>query len=34
MPTEAIHKNELRAKRLGRGWRIKRKDLDAYVDEL
>ncbi len=30
----AIHGESLKAKKLGRGWRIKRADLDVYVAEL
>jgi excisionase family DNA binding protein len=31
---EAIHAGKLKAKIIGRGWRIKRTDLDAYVQKL
>ncbi len=31
---EAIHAGKLKAKIIGRGWRIKRDDLDAYVKKL
>jgi excisionase family DNA binding protein len=31
---EAIHASKLKAKIIGRGWRIKRDDLDAYVKKL
>jgi excisionase family DNA binding protein len=31
---EAIHDGRLKAKIIGRGWRIKRGDLDAYVKKL
>jgi len=31
---QAIRKGSLKAKKPGRGWRIKRVDLDAYVNEL
>jgi len=32
--TQAIHAKKLKAKIIGRGWRIKRVDLDAYVKKL
>jgi excisionase family DNA binding protein len=32
--TDAIHKKKLRAQKLGRGWKIKRTDLDAFVKKL
>lgn len=32
--SEAIHAGKLKAKIIGRGWRIKRDDLDAYVKKL
>jgi excisionase family DNA binding protein len=31
---EAIHAGKLKAKIIGRGWRVKRTDLDAYVKKL
>jgi excisionase family DNA binding protein len=31
---EAIHAGKLKAKIIGRGWRVKRDDLDAYVKKL
>ncbi|HEY9299382.1 MAG TPA: helix-turn-helix domain-containing protein, partial [Phormidium sp.] len=31
---EAIASGELKAKVIGRGWRIKRLDLDKFIDEL
>lgn len=31
---KAIHSNALKAQKLGRGWKIKRADLDRYVKEL
>jgi excisionase family DNA binding protein len=31
---EAIHEGKLKAKKLGRGWKIKRTDLDAYIRKL
>jgi excisionase family DNA binding protein len=31
---DAIHAKKLRAKIIGRGWRIKRADLDAYLKKL
>lgn len=31
---EAIHAGKLKAKIVGRGWRVKRDDLDAYVKKL
>jgi excisionase family DNA binding protein len=30
----AIHGAQLKAKKIGRGWKIKRSDLDAYVKKL
>jgi excisionase family DNA binding protein len=32
--TDAIHEKKLRAQKLGRGWKIKRTDLDAFVKKL
>jgi hypothetical protein len=31
---DAIHSGNLKAKIIGRGWKIKRKDLTLFVDEL
>lgn len=31
---EAINKRQLKARKIGRGWRMKRSDLDAYVKKL
>jgi excisionase family DNA binding protein len=31
---EAIHAGELKARIIGRGWKVKRSDLDAYVKKL
>ena len=31
---EAISKGKLKARIIGRGWRVKRSDLDAYVKKL
>jgi excisionase family DNA binding protein len=31
---EAVHEKKLKAKKLGRGWKIKRTDLDAYIKKL
>lgn len=31
---EAINKKKLKAKIIGRGWRVKRSDLDAYIQKL
>jgi excisionase family DNA binding protein len=30
----AIKRKELKAQKIGRGWKIKRKDLDIYIDNL
>jgi excisionase family DNA binding protein len=32
--TADIHSGKLKAKKIGRGWKIKRSDLDAYVKKL
>jgi excisionase family DNA binding protein len=32
--SEAIHAGKLKAKIIGRGWRVKRDDLDSYVKKL
>ena len=34
MLLDAIHNNKLKAQKLGRGWRIKRADLDKYIAGL
>jgi len=31
---QAIEEKKLRARIIGRGWRVKRDDLDAYVKKL
>lgn len=31
---EAINKGDLKAKVIGKGWRIKRSDLEAYIEKL
>jgi excisionase family DNA binding protein len=31
---DAVHSKKLKAKIIGRGWRVKRDDLDAYVKKL
>jgi excisionase family DNA binding protein len=31
---DAIHDNRLKARIIGRGWKIKRQDLEEYVDNL
>jgi excisionase family DNA binding protein len=31
---QAIEDKKLRARIIGRGWRVKREDLDAYVKKL
>ncbi|MHC5861511.1 helix-turn-helix domain-containing protein [Nostoc sp.] len=31
---DAINKGELKAKVIGKGWRVKRSDLEAYIDRL
>ena len=31
---DAIHAETLRAQKIGRGWKIKRRDLESYVKEL
>jgi len=31
---DAINKGELKAKVIGKGWRVKRSDLEAYIDKL
>ncbi len=31
---ESIKQEELKAQKLGRGWKIKRRDLDTYIDNL
>jgi excisionase family DNA binding protein len=32
--SDAIHAGKLKARKLGRGWKIKRDDLDLYVRKL
>ena len=31
---DAIHEETLRAQKIGRGWKIKRRDLESYIDNL
>ena len=31
---EAIHDESLAAQKIGRGWKIKRRDLESYIEEL
>ncbi|WP_338421878.1 helix-turn-helix domain-containing protein [Nostoc flagelliforme] len=31
---DAITSGDLKAKLIGKGWRVKRKDLEEYVDKL
>ncbi len=31
---DAIHKSRLKARIIGRGWKIKRQDLEEYIDSL